>query len=164
MFSWVLIYSICLSLCLQWSEESVTTTTWTSQLSTPASACGTASSSYWEASSMSACSWSSSKGVPHIHTLLNLTHFVFLFITIQFPESVAVLLSLCLTDICFKLVVHDCVCSKVTGTQQKSVSYNKQFLKTAESSLCDNPRVSDLLNSFEILFKSPFNRHQQIQY
>lgn len=47
----------------QWSEASVTTITWTFRPSTPALVCGTACSSSWEGSSMSACSWSSSKGI-----------------------------------------------------------------------------------------------------
>lgn len=65
---------------------------------------------------------------------------------------------------CFKLGYRTSVCSKITGTQQKSLFllYNKQFLKKAESILCDSsapcphtgvlhlfsPKTTDIKHSF----------------
>lgn len=73
-------------------------------------------------------------------------------------------LSLCFllrqTEKCFKLGGHASVCSKITGTQQKSLSVlcNKQFLKKAESILCDSSRTATVLDlSLGSLFKSPFS-------
>lgn len=80
----------------QWSEESVTTTTWTSRLFTPASVCGTASSSSWEGSSMSACSWSSSKGISHAVTLFSWTPFNCFHVgKIQFIEATLAFAFIC---------------------------------------------------------------------
>lgn len=57
--------------CSQLSEVSAMTTTWTFQRFMPASASGTACSWYWEASSTSAWSWSSSKGLPQNIPIFN---------------------------------------------------------------------------------------------
>lgn len=115
-YMWFICLSVYMCTCAtgtQWSEESVTTTTWISQLSTPALGCGTASFSSWEESSMSVCSWSSSKGVLHIPNFICWSILIFKVQFFNHFEFPFILVAFCHIEKCFKL---SCNNRKLYGT------------------------------------------------